>query len=58
MQAKFAMSLFVNVAWLYAGGMIVFWIGENQLPWLIVGLLVMVIGVVGINLALAERNHK
>ncbi len=58
MQAKYGMSLFVNIAWLFVGSMMAFWIGANQTPWLIVGLLVMVIGVVGINLVVAERNLK
>lgn len=58
MQATFGMSLFVNIAWLFVGSMIAFWIGANQMPWLIVGLLIMVIGIVGINLAVAERNKS
>ena len=58
MQAKFGMSLFMNIVWLFVGGMIAFWIGLDQTPWLIVGILIMVIGIVGINLAFAERNKK
>lgn len=57
MQARFGMSLFMNIAWLFVGGMIAFWIGVNQAPWLIVGLLITVNGIVGINLAFAERNN-
>ena len=58
MQAKFAMMLFINIVWLFVGGMIAFWIGLDQTPWLIIGILIMVIGIVGINLAFAERNKK
>jgi len=58
MQAKFGMSLFVNIVWLFVGGIIAFWVGVNQIPWLIVGILIMVVGIVGINLAFAERNKK
>ena len=56
MQAKFGMSIFINILWLFVGGIIVFWIGANQMSWLIVRLLLMVVGMVGINLAFAERN--
>jgi hypothetical protein len=58
MQAKFGISMFINVVWLFVGGIVAFWVGVNQTPWLIVGLLIMVVGIVGINLALAERNAK
>ena len=58
MQAKFGMSLFMNIVWLLVGGMIAFWIGADQTPWLIVGILIMVVGIVGINLAFAERKKK
>ena len=58
MQAKFGMSLFVTIVWLFVGGIIAFWVGVNQIPWLIVGILIMVVGIVGINLAFAERNKK
>ena len=58
MQAKFGMSLFVNIVWLFVGGIIAFWVGVNQMPWLIVGILIIVVGIVGINLAFAERNNK
>ncbi|HEY5138530.1 MAG TPA: hypothetical protein VIJ25_04340 [Methylococcales bacterium] len=58
MQAKFGMLLFVNIVWLFVGGIIAFWVGVNQIPWLIVGILIMVVGIVGINLAFAERNKK
>jgi uncharacterized transporter YbjL len=56
MLARFGMSLFVNVVWLFVGGIIAFWIGANQTPWLIVGILITVVGIVGINLAFAERR--
>ena len=58
MQAKFGMSLFMNIVWLFVGGIIAFWIGANQTPWLVVGILIMGIGIVGINLTVAERNRK
>jgi hypothetical protein len=58
MQAKFGMSLFMNIVWLFVGGILAFWIGLNQTPWLIVGILIMVIGIVGINLAFSERKTK
>ena len=58
MQAKFGMSLFINIVWLFVGGMIAFWIGANQAPWMIVGILIMVVGIVGINLAFAEKTKK
>ena len=58
MQAKFGMSLFMNIVWLFVGGIIAFWIGANQTPWLVVGILIMVVGIVGINLTVAERNGK
>ncbi len=58
MQAKFGMSLFINIVWLFVGGIIAFWVGVNKTNWLIVGILIMVIGIVGINLAFAERNKK
>ena len=56
MNAKFAVSLFTNIVWLFVGGIIVFWIGVGQTPWLIVGILIMIVGIVGINQAFAERN--
>jgi len=56
MKAKFGMSLFINIAWLFVGGILTFWIGVGQTPWLIVGILVTVIGVTGINLAFSERR--
>jgi len=58
MQTKFGISLFVNIVWLFVGGIIAFWVGVNQTPWLIVGLLIMVVGMMGINLAFAERKVK
>jgi hypothetical protein len=58
MQAKFGMSLFVNIVWLFVGGIITFWIGVNQMPWRIVGILITVVGIVGINLAFAEINKS
>ena len=58
MQAKFEMSLFVNIIWLFVGGMVAFWIGAHDKAWMIVGLLIMVNGIVGVNLAFAERNRK
>ena len=33
-----------------------FWIGAAQLPWMIVGVLITLIGVTGINLAFSERR--
>ena len=56
MKAKFGMSMFINIVWLFVGGITAFWIGVNQLPFLIVGILIMVIGIVGISLAFAERT--
>ena len=56
-NAKFGMSMFINIVWLFVGGIIAFWIGVNQTPWLIVGMLIMVAGIVGINLAFAERKQ-
>ena len=56
-NAKFGMSMFINIVWLFVGGIIAFWVGVNQTPWLIVGLLIMVAGIVGINLAFAERKQ-
>ena len=58
MHASFGMALFVRIAWLFVGGIITFWIGADQTPWLVVGILITVIGIVGINLAFAERNNK
>ncbi|MGD0877015.1 MAG: hypothetical protein ABSA01_02565 [Anaerolineales bacterium] len=58
MQAKFGMTLFMNILWLFVGGMIAFWIGVHATAWMIVGILVIVIGIVGINLAFTERNRK
>jgi len=58
MQAKFGMSLFINIVWLFVGGIIAFWVGANRTPWLVVGILIMVVGIVGINLTVAERNRK
>ena len=58
MQAKFGMSLFMNIVWLFLGGLVAFWIGANDTPWMIVGILIMVVGIVGINLAFSERNWK
>jgi len=58
MKAKFGISLFVNIAWLFVGGMIAFWIGAHNTPWMIIGVLIMVIGIVGINLAFAESKKE
>jgi hypothetical protein len=58
MQAKFRISLSVNIIWLFVGGIIAFWVSVNQMPWLIVGIPIMVVGIVGINLAFAERNKR
>ena len=58
MQAKFGMSLFISVAWLLVGGMVTFWIGADQVPWRVVGILVTIIGLTGINLAISERNTQ
>jgi hypothetical protein len=54
MKAKFGMSLFINIVWLIVGGIISFWIGTNQTPWMIVGILIMVVGITGINLAFID----
>ena len=54
MKAKFGMSLFINIVWLIVGGIVSFWIGVNQTPWMIVGILIMVVGIAGINLAFTE----
>ena len=56
MKAKFGMSMFINIVWLFVGGITAFWIGLNQTPFLIVGILIMVVGIVGISLAFAERT--
>lgn len=58
MEAEFGMSLLINIVWLFVGGMIAFWIGVNQTPWLVVGILIMVVGIAGINLTVAESNRK
>ncbi len=56
MKAKFGMSLFINIVWLFIGGILTFWIGVGQTRWLTVGILTTVIGVTGINLAFSERK--
>ena len=58
MQATFGMALFISVAWLCVGGIMTFWIGADQAPWRVVGILVTVIGLTGINLAISERNTR
>jgi hypothetical protein len=58
MNARFGMTLFINIAWLFVGGILAFWIGANQTPWLIAGILIMLIGIVGINLAFTERSSR
>jgi hypothetical protein len=58
MQTQFGMSLFINITWLFVGGILTFWIGVTELPWMIVGVLVTLIGVVGINLAFIARAVK
>ena len=58
MKVKFGMSLFINIAWLCVGGILTFWIGPNQISWLVVGILVTLIGVTGINLAIAEKKDN
>lgn len=58
MNAKLGMSLFVNIVWLFVGGLAAFWIDAHETAWMIVGILIMVNGIVGINLAFAERNRK
>ena len=55
-RANYGMSIFINVAWLFVGGIITFWIGASQLPWMIVGILITLIGFTGINLAFTERE--
>lgn len=57
-QASFGLALFINAVWLGVGGIMTFWIGAAQLPWMIVGILVTVIGVTGINLAFSERTTE
>ena len=58
MQAKFGMALFISLAWLCVGSMVTFWIGADQVPWRVVGILVTVIGLTSINLAINERNKS
>ena len=55
-RARFEMSLFIYVAWLCVGGNMTFWIGAAHLPWMIVGMLITLIGVTGINLAFFEKR--
>jgi hypothetical protein len=55
-RANLGMALFINVAWLFVGGIMTFWIGASQLPWMIVGILVTVIGITGINLAVSQQR--
>lgn len=55
-RANFGMSLFINIAWLCVGGIMTFWIGAAQLPWMSVGILITLIGVTGINLAFSDRQ--
>ena len=50
-RANYGMSIFVNVAWLFGGGIMTFWIGASQLSWIIVGILITLIGLTGITLA-------
>jgi hypothetical protein len=57
MNSRFGMSLFVSIAWVFVGGIITFWMSVDQTSWRIVGGLITVIGIVGINLAVAERNR-
>jgi hypothetical protein len=57
MNSRFGMSLCINIVWLFVGGIITFWVSVDQIPWRIVGGLITVIGVIGINLAVAERNR-
>ena len=52
------MALFISIVWLCVGGIVTFWIGADRLPWRVVGILVMVIGLTGINLAVSERNPR
>ena len=58
MQAKFGMSLLIGIAWLCVGGIVTFWIGADQIPWRVVGILVTVIGLASINLTISERNPR
>ncbi len=55
-RARLGMSLFIPVSWLFRGGIMTFWTGASQLPWMSVGILITVIGITGINLAFSDRR--
>ncbi|HTX90174.1 MAG TPA: hypothetical protein VMC09_03070 [Anaerolineales bacterium] len=58
MKPKYVLPLIANVLWLFVGGILAFWIGKGDLPWLIVGILIFVIGSIGINQAIFDARKK
>jgi hypothetical protein len=44
MKPKYVLPLIANILWLFVGGILGVWIGKNQLPWIIVEILIVAIG--------------
>lgn len=58
MKPKHLLPIIMNVLWLFVGGILAFWIGKLELPWLIAGIIIILIGSLGINQAIFDARKK
>lgn len=56
MKPKYILPLIASVLCLFVGGILAFWIGAGELPWLIVGSLIFIIGSLGISQIIFETE--
>jgi hypothetical protein len=58
MRPKNIVRLVVNLLWLFVGGILVFWISDSQLPWIIVGVLISIIAGLGLIQSIHDAMKK
>ncbi len=58
MKPKYVLPIVINILWLFVGGILGFWAGDMKLPWLLVGILIIIIASIGINQAIFEARKK
>ena len=58
MKPKQVLSLIANILWLFVGGILGFWIGKSELPWIIVEILIVAIGCLGIAQVIVAIRKK
>ena len=58
MKPKYLLRQITNILWLLVGGVLGIWIGKNELPWIIVEVLIVAIGCIGINQVIYDARKN